>query len=484
MAHHYRYDVFVNYAREDNTADHPLGAFWVDTFQRFLRAVLEEMLDRDPIIYDGHPAPMAAEDTMACLHLISEHFWQDEDCQLSIERFGANKGKAGRNFVIIRKPLDEALGADLSDRLPYHFYDLHERTGQILQFEEFNTGEVTDNSKFWLALLDLCYDLVSHISTLEGKANPVSRNASVFLAHSGFDVEDERLLVKRELIRYGYKVLPNRPLPSDQKAVEAAIQDALSKSEYAISLVGDDLGPKPQGLNEHLPVLENQIAIAYEADVNLRNKEDRTFKRLIWLKPNIEIRSEAQQQFINSVKRDANNRDEVELVQSRIEDFKSILISNLAIKLSDIMQYDDTNTTTRSEKIYLMADMRDQEGYNELKDWLKNEGYHFLFLDPDSTSGERQAQHRRHLEHCDFAMVYFNKAKKTWLNTKLQDIIKAPGFGRAKPIERTIIVAGQEVNEETMLMLMDLIPKFDAMHLLDASTGISRIHAYLKDALS
>ena len=482
MAANFENDIFVNYSKQDNTPHNPDGANWVDTFSRFLEVILSEMLERDVRIYLEHPAPMMADETIACLNILSPNFADDEQCQISFGRFSEDEGTS-RVFSVARWPLEKNLEGALSARLPYNFFHLNDRTGQLEQFEEFETGEVRDASPFWLAMLDLCYDLVEHISKLEGRSVKKDKG-SVFLSHAGYDVEDERLLVKRELLRYGYKVLPDKPLPSVQKQAAEAIAQALTDSQFAISLVGDDLGSDVHGSALKLPALENQIAIEHETKVNEGTQDGQTsFKRLIWLKPNVEIHSEEQQQFVNSIKLDANKRDEVELVQCRIEDFKSILIANLALQFSEVV--DESNELSANTlRVYLMADTRDLKEYQQLSRWLIKEKFSLLELDPKGSGGARQAQHRKHLENCDYVMVYFDRAKPTWLKTKLQDIIKAPGFGRKNAIKKTIILTGDTTSDDTIMMLVELTPKFESMVLMDASSGIDNLHAHLMDALS
>ncbi len=49
------------------------------------------------------------------------------------------------------------------------------------------------------------------------------------------------------------------------------------------------------------------------------------------------------------------------------------------------------------------------------------------------------------LRICDGVLIYFGSATRQWVNMKLNNLIKASGFGRSKPITATsILVAPPE----------------------------------------
>ena len=43
--------------------------------------------------------------------------------------------------------------------------------------------------------------------------------------------------------------------------------------------------------------------------------------------------------------------------------------------------------------------------------------------------------HQENLRRCDASIIYYGDATEEWIKTKLQDLLKAPGFGRDKPME-------------------------------------------------
>ena len=43
--------------------------------------------------------------------------------------------------------------------------------------------------------------------------------------------------------------------------------------------------------------------------------------------------------------------------------------------------------------------------------------------------------HQENLKRCDAAIIYFGNTSQAWIKTKLQDLMKSPGFGRIKKIQ-------------------------------------------------
>jgi hypothetical protein len=54
-------------------------------------------------------------------------------------------------------------------------------------------------------------------------------------------------------------------------------------------------------------------------------------------------------------------------------------------------------------------------------------------LQPDNTNKTTDREtHIKHLNESDANLIFYKKATKSWLVTKLQDIMKSPGLGRTK----------------------------------------------------
>ncbi len=53
--------------------------------------------------------------------------------------------------------------------------------------------------------------------------------------------------------------------------------------------------------------------------------------------------------------------------------------------------------------------------------------------------------HQENLRRCDASIIYFGSSTEDWIKTKLQDLLKAPGFGRIKPMKaKAVYIRGEK----------------------------------------
>ena len=104
----------------------------------------------------------------------------------------------------------------------------------------------------------------------------LSKGITVYLAETSSDVEADRETVKDVLLKSGYTVLPDQPLPADPAGLETAARDFLKRAMLSIHLIGqlpDEGGP----FNSVLA--QNALAAERDSEAN--------FSRLIWLPPGL-----------------------------------------------------------------------------------------------------------------------------------------------------------------------------------------------------
>ena len=57
----------------------------------------------------------------------------------------------------------------------------------------------------------------------------------------------------------------------------------------------------------------------------------------------------------------------------------------------------------------------------------------------DGTETEVNLAHRRNLQVCDAALIYYGAVSRAWVDTKLLDVLQAPGYGRPEPLRATAV---------------------------------------------
>jgi hypothetical protein len=366
-----------------------------------------------------------------------------------------------RIFKILKGPFNaDSYLPELKDYMSYDFYYHDPKTGESSEFSDFFVEEA-ENS-FWMKLVDLAYDLNKILKGIHEKTSSSSivsdRNNTVYLASTGIDLLHEYDMIKRELKRHGFDVLPKNSFPEDIKSIENSIREDLSKSRLAIHMVGEDYGVRPANSELSVVDIQSKLSNEYLAELRKYNKdhnEPRQFSRLIWVSPELKNISERQKLFIEELKSEASNVEESEVIQVSIQELKGIIreemVSGGRFKARGIFEsVEQEEDNTRS--IYLIQDKSDRENSKNLKSFLKKRGFKILEPSYDGDVVDIRYIHQEHLKKCDASIIYFNNASEDWIIAKLQDTLKAPGFGRKKPfLAKAIYVDGDKSIEQIEL---------------------------------
>ena len=347
-------------------------------------------------------------------------------------------------FKVNKRPFDiDAFLPALSNLIPYDFYLIDPFSGEAQEFKRFFGNEA--ERSYWMKLVDMAYDinqlLISEAINENVQDEPEQhRDKTVYLASTGIDMVIQRDIIKRELMRHGYMVLPRHALPKEVKALEVMIKEDLSKCRLSIHLVGEDYGYKPKGSELSIVDIQNRLAANHtfemvEVNKNLEDKE--LFSRLIWVSPELKNVTERQKIFIEDLKSDAASLEEAEVLQITLPELKSIVREELVTggrfknqqrEITGYQQDDDG----KSKVIYLMSEKHDRKESNLLKEYLEKAGYKVVMPSFEGDLVDIRYVHQENLRRCDASLIFFGNSTEAWIKTKLQDLLKAPGFGREK----------------------------------------------------
>jgi len=245
-------------------------------------------------------------------------------------------------------------------------------------------------------------------------------------------------------MRHGYKVLPNHTLPKEYRALDRMIRDDLDNCRLSIHLIGEDYGYKPKGSELSVVDIQNRVSSDHTyqmAEMNQELKEDekQPFSRLIWVSPDLNNVSERQKIFIEDLKSDAASLQEAEVLQISLQELKSIIREELVtggrFKIKrNIKGITSQGIEVEAKLIYLIADKRDINNIEQIKRYLKKEGFNVVHPSYEGDLVDLRYIHQENLRRCDAAIIYYGESSPEWIRTKLQDLLKAPGFGRDKPM--------------------------------------------------
>ncbi|MBY0424546.1 MAG: hypothetical protein K2Q22_02825, partial [Cytophagales bacterium] len=281
----FEYDIYISYSNLDNQPMAEGQRGWIANFQRFLDYLLAQQLGQKPkfLYYSNGEKPSATEISKAAIMVtvLSPNFVRSQDCIEDINSFYASAQASNmleidgkpRIFKIVKLPVSvEEKPSKIVSLLSYDLFSYDTITGDISDFKEYFTSDAIKN--YWMKLVNLSLDMYEVIKDLKidresrPMAVPAEKGDYVYLADTGQDLDIQRNIIKRELIRHGFRVLPDRDLPTNIKELEAAIKKDLEMCSLSIHMVGDDYGEIPKGSDLSIVEIQNQLASEYYNIIN------------------------------------------------------------------------------------------------------------------------------------------------------------------------------------------------------------------------
>jgi serine/threonine protein kinase len=450
-------DVFINCALID---DQPLSTDqrgWVSQFQRHLEVRLEQLWG-EPVKIGRYPMPPGeppvSEDFLrelarvkTMISVVSPPFLKAEGCRREVAAFyrhttdqsGAWYGDKARLFKVIKTPVEmRDMPAPLAEifarSAEFNFFETDPATGRVREFDE-SFGAVAKQRFF-----ERIYDLAQELCLVLKACQPGQQTAgaapltgrTVFLAETTADLRSDRDSLRRELVEMGHRVLPESLLPLDRDELEASVGKYLEQCQIAVHLVGSRYGLIPEGAQESMVELQNRWAGAHARTHALR--------RLIWIPPSQPPREDRQERFIHSLRVDPQFQIGAEVIEGPLSSLKQIALQRL--KPSEPLRLAaPSGAEDQPPHVYLLYDCIDEPVAAELQDWLFEQGMEVSIPDHGAEEEEAGRFHRQTLCACDAVVVYFGEVRRSWVVTKLRDLLKAPGFGRTTPFSVKAVYA-------------------------------------------
>lgn len=464
-------DVFISYAPLDDESLTQEDAGWISMFDQALRKRTAQLLGyklgiwRDPQEILNTEIIGAFQKLKVLISVISPRYLESQKCLSELKEFYAIASKKGgvqvnnkwRIFKVIKTPVPSGYHPpEIEGILGYEFFEI----GSDGHFREFNLDKKSPSYyQFLERFEDVAQDLCQVIKSLEGGisiANVVPTEKlsrpegnTVYLAKTTSDLNPVRDNIRRDLEMHGFRVLPEEELPLDQRFREV-VKENLKKSQLAVLLAGDKYGLVPEDEEHSVPNLQYELCM--EAGLPC----------LIWIPQNLSIGDVRQQSFLEMMKSQAPNHEISEILNTELEDFKTHLMDTLAgLETSSPI---DMEKEERPPRVYLIYDKTDAEVAAVIDDHLYNLGFEVLKPLFEGTEEELREMHKDNLRTCDAALIYYGFGSEFWLNAKINDLRKAPGFGRSKPMaKKTVLIGGEKspVKERFRSREVEVIKQFD-----------------------
>ncbi len=452
-------DIFISYAHADNQPWGPENDNWISSFDTALQTRLTQLLGRPPTIWRDNKLKGTDEfgreivdqfpRTRILLLVLSPNYMTSEWCQKELKAFvdsalasaGPDMGNQPRICKIIKTHVaHEAHPVEIAGSLGWDFF-LKDSDGRFQEFKSYTQSPYC--SDYWKKLEEAADDLAKLIKKMEkietGTA-PVSSapEKTIYLAETASDLKNDRKNIEQELEKGGYTILPDPPLVPDENFRKNA-QTHLSNCKLSIHLVGGKYGSIPEEEETSIVEIQNELAA--------QQAQSGSLTRLIWLAPGLEISGSRQGPFIETLEKDAPGQPGTRLHKNSVEDFKTIIDDALHKLLAPPPP--EPPPAEGPMRVYLMHDKDDQDAVLPIEDYLFDKGFEVKMPLFEGSPSQLRELHQDYLRLCDAMMIYYRETSRAWLESKLNDILKARGLNRTKRIcASAVYITGEKTAQK------------------------------------
>lgn len=452
---------YIYLIRSENDGQDQFAKDWTTSFRRFLELLLTRLsgdqikineITSEELNTGSIYSPFTLLIPMVSDELLNSGNFKEE-LKLFHEK-AINKGSNNitwnsRIFKVLREPQKGHFLLDyLSNSINYEFFHVDSSTDELVIYDDF-TGPVSEKT-FWMRLYDLAYDIFKVMDSLKSAQSEFAsitrdlNKITVYLSEVGGDLIAERDSVKRELLRNGYRVLPEKNMPKELDSIMKLVKTELASSNISIHLVGSDYG-KIQGSNSSIIDLQNRMAIEYFNNLEKMDAESSlNLGRIIWISPEMKNVSVKQRLFIENLRKDTESMNRADLLETSLEELKAYAINKIEEGIAHHQRLSGDHKID-SKVIYLIHERDDTEKCRKISEFLKKRGFEVILSNFDGNPDDIRIKHNENLRRCDAALIYYANNNEGWIKSKQKEILKSLGLGRKRPISPQAILVENEM---------------------------------------
>jgi len=459
----FEYDIFISYGPSVKKEDEWISQ-WAAKFCEYMAIMISRLTDREPtiLLHDdlrtrkellGNDIANIFSKTAIFVTIIAPEYVESKEYLKELEEIhkniytgsDSNSRNISRLFKVLTQPVSVELQPDfIENELSYDFFEIN-RYNKKAKTYSINEEDETYN-KFWSTLVDLAYDVYNSLQSLASDKKDISQPLEkkyIYLAETTMDQKDNRDILRRELQHLGYGILPLTQLPDDGDKLTAIIENYLKRSTISIHLMGGYYGDYIKNSKFSLIDFQNQTVKSYID----KSGQASTLLRMIWIPNDLKASDQRQSLYLKRLKRD-EAQEKTEIIEAPLEVFKSILNNKL----------EELNEPARSKikdrkKIYLIYETCEKEILSDLIKEIEQNNYTVIDNDSDTIKNKLVSKHIENLIEADAVIIYNGKSGKEWLDSKIRDLIKAPGYGKAVPFMAIGIISDQKPDKSVLNFL-------------------------------
>jgi len=505
-------DAFISYAHLDNIGLVEGQKGWVANLHRALEVRVGQLLGKSPHIWrdpklqgnDLFETTLVEKlkHVAVLVTVVSPRYIKSEWTMRELREFmlaaeeqgGINVGGKARIFKVLKTPVPlDKTPDELKMVLGYEFFKIEPETGKVRELDEVFGPEA--QREFWTRLDDLAHDIVTLLETIDrgdtaevpspppavaasvgpavtqGVISAAASKGTIYLAQTTNDLRDQSDRLRRDLLQHGYTVLPATPLPMVADEAEVAIRESLAQCQLSVHLVGRTYSLVPEG------GLASMIEMQH--DLAAERGSDPQFQRIAWVPDGQQVADDRQKKVIERIAMEQRGEARADFLETMFEDLRTVVMERLA-KPQGAPAAPMPAAGGDIPMLYLMADQRDADAIQPWADALFDQGIEVIRPLFDGDESEIREYHEENLRLCDGVLIFYGAANELWLQRKLRELQKAPGYGRTKPKPAAgVCLIGARTPEKERYRSHDVIvaPQWDGVALNLLAPLLARLKA-------
>ncbi|GEM_PF-4502640 len=430
---------------------------WIYSFAGYLGILLDRILP-DQIRISIEEELSKVDDEKMVVVLLTPDFTAESDVIKAVQKIAVRDtkrmaelgGRILRIFKVCLLPVASELQPEFMRN--YTDYQICE-TGVKPEEVSFDTGI---KSPIWSVLVDLAYDISHSVTELTNlkKGKPKDDiGPTIFLAETHPEQKANRDALKREMIQFGYNVIPDLHLSGDAAEIEKSVNDLLKETSLAIHIVGNKYGDPLAGSKYSLVELQLQLSSAFGG--SSKSKEE--FQRIIWFPPDLNPSDIQQQLFIEKLVRQEETLRVAEIVQTPLELLKSIVRRRI-LKKERESEREGKITLPDKPFVYLIHEIKHEKEIEPVISWFRDREIAMIWTGMAVSTENIVSLHHQYLANCAGVLIHYPGNNLPWISSKMKDLLKAPGFGRPEPIKAMAVIVHDGSKFESTISNLDIIP--------------------------
>ena len=329
--------------------------------------------------------------------------------------------------------------------------DIHILPEYLQYFQTFiliNNEKFTDeDNEEWNAtndsksnLFEVVNDLVHYQKRV--KTSLKKEGLTIYIGPSDENTTLEYQKILRELLHRNYNILPEISNSSAKELIDnkGLLTTLLNEADLSIHFIGHkSIVNYPEKSSSAIKI--NELTAKF-----CTTPEGKKLQRIIYIPSERSEANELLSKKILQFKSDTQSLFNAELVQTPVEKFKEVVLQKLN-ELSKPIAH-KIKTEQLIDDLYLIYPPGEEKGIKPLTDWLEKNTINFSRSQIELDQLDLLHYHQQKLKTCK-GVAIFNSSNSEWLNRKLSDIKKAPGWGRQKAFNLKVIFGSNSEENST-----------------------------------